>query len=358
MAFTLLHTADLHLGKSFSTLPPERAEQRRADLLATLTRICRKARAWRVDLLCVAGDLFDRVQPAMPLLAAVRAALSEAEVPVLLLPGNHDPLEATSPYLDAHWPGNVMRAGQPGWQRMPVDEYEVWAFGYARGEAHRSPWEHFPGCGAEALLALHAACLAPGLEADAGYYPFTPRDIPACAYLALGHHHRALQVARNPVAWYAGSPEPLEPEMTPAAVLRVKISGGAAEVEPLDLATRHHRLAMLEVTGLAAGEIWDRALSQASADDLLLLKLTGMLAPDESLDLSALRAELSARCFAVEVNADEMTLPTDLDAAEGARAALYRMARQQMDALPPAHPQRRRLEQAVRYAALALEGRL
>ncbi|MHB9133166.1 MAG: metallophosphoesterase family protein [Armatimonadota bacterium] len=358
MAFTLLHTADCHLGKSFSELPPERAEQRRNDLLATLMRVCRLAKERKVDLLCIAGDLFDRPAPSVSLLAAARHALAEAGVPILLIPGNHDPLDDKSPYLENRWPGNVMVASAPGWQRMPVAEAEVWAFGYTRGEAHRSAWVDFPGCGADALLTLHAACLAPGLAADASYYPFSPGDIPACAYLALGHHHRPVQVAHGPLAWYAGSPEPLEAEAIPAAALLVTLDGKSTAVESLDVTTRHHQAVTLDVTGLTGGEIWERALAAVTPDDLLTLTLTGLLEPAELLDIAGLRTELSARCFAADVRAEKVQLPPDFANGEGVMGALQQIAQKRMQAIADDHIQQVRLERALRYAAAALEGRL
>ncbi|HEY3416354.1 MAG TPA: DNA repair exonuclease [Armatimonadota bacterium] len=354
MSFTLLHTADLHLGKSFSSLPPERAEQRRADLLSTLRRICRHAREGRVQLLCIAGDLFDRAAPAAPLCASARQALAAAEVPVLLVPGNHDPLEEGSPYLANQWPGNVRVANKPGWQRVELDGPETWAFGYTRGEAHRSPWQNFPGCSDEAVLVLHAACLGQVLASEAGYFPFSPPDIPACAYLALGHHHRPAQVNRSPLAWYAGSPEPLEAEAVAPAVLSVTLKS-TVEVEPLDLTTRHHRLVSLDVTNLTAEEIWDRALAVVSTDDLLTLQVHGMLEPDEPLDLSRLRDELNTRCFAAEVAADALLLPPDLSTATGVKGALLEITRERMAEDDSERP---RLERALRYALLALEGKL
>lgn len=356
MAFTLLHTADLHLGKSFRTLPPERAGQRRADLLATLQRICRTARERQVDLLCIAGDLFDRPTPPPALLADVRRALEDARVPVALIPGNHDPLQASSPYLAGHWPGHVHIATVPGWQRLPFDR-ELWAFGYTLGDAHRHPWQDFPGS-AEAIVLLHAACLAPGLATDAGYYAFTPAEIPPCAYLALGHHHRACALRTHPPAWYAGAPEPLEAQEEPAATLLVTL-GTETRVEPLALATRRHRLRTLEVQGLSAEEIWTRALAEVFPDDLLTLRLSGVLDPAEPLDLIALQAELDVRCFAGEVDARGLLLPSTLAAqADGVLGALYAEAAARHAALSPDDPARPRLERAVRYAVLALEGRL
>lgn len=354
MSFTVLHTADLHLGKSFSSLPPERAGQRRDDLLATLTRMCRTARERRVDLCCIAGDLFDRVNVTPQVLAAVRRALAEADVPVLLAPGNHDPLAPGSPYLHGGWPGNVLLANLPGWQRVSFAGMEVWAFGYVTGTAHRSPWHGFAGCGKDALLVLHAACLAPGLATEAGYYSFSPQEIPRCAYCALGHHHRPAQV--TPQAWYAGTPEPLEAETVPATALLVTLDGGA-RVEQLPVASRRHRRVRLDVSGRTAEEIWDRALAEAAVEDLLALELHGVLDLTASLDLAALQAELSARTFAATVETDALLSPTEM-ALDGVSGMLLAVTRERLERLAADDLQCGRLERAMRYAALALEGRL
>lgn len=358
MPFTILHTADLHLGKSFRRLSPERAEQRRADQLATLMRLCHRAYELHVDLLCIAGDLFDQPCPPTALTARVREALGDASVPVLLIPGNHDPLTEKSPYVSGRWPGNVSVAEHAGWQRIKFPTVEAVAFGYTAGETHRSPWQTFPGCGSETLVALHAACLTAGLISDAGYFPFTAEEIPPCGYVALGHHHRAVQVSNNPLAWYAGPPEPLEPEVIRAAALLVNMDNAGASVTPYDVATRRHHQVTIDVNGRRVDDIWDRALAAAKSDDLLTLRLSGVLAPTEMLDITSLRAELSTRCFAAEVITDDLHLTADITAQTGVLGALQQLAGASLAELAPQDPQRVKIERAVRYAMLALEGKL
>jgi len=82
----LLHTADLHLGRSLHRAPLLDAQARIADQLVAV------ARDERVDAVVIAGDLFDR---ALPPVDAVRLAgdllrrLAEI-APVLVISGNHD----------------------------------------------------------------------------------------------------------------------------------------------------------------------------------------------------------------------------------------------------------------------------
>jgi DNA repair exonuclease SbcCD nuclease subunit len=358
MSFTLLHTADLHLGKSFRELPPEIAGARRADLVEALQRLCALVQVREADALVIAGDLFDRAVPPPGLLAQVKLHLAAAKVPVVLIPGNHDPLEAGSPYLDPHWPANVIVAREAGWQRLDWAGPETWAFGYTTVDAHHGAWTAFPGCAPDALLLLHAACLAPGMANDAeGYYRFAPKEIPPCAYLALGHYHRPASVAATPPACYPGSPEALEAQEVDAEALLVTLDGASATAEPVSVAIRRHRLVTLDVTGLALDAILQRAQAGVQREDLITLTLTGILEPDVPLNTDELAASLGA--YHVKVDDRGLLLPLGEEAeAGGVMGVLREIAAAELAALPADDPQRTRYARAARLARLALEGRL
>ena len=57
----ILHTGDLHLGMSFarSKLPAEIGRIRRQELWETFDRIIDTAKAEEVDLMLIAGDMFE-----------------------------------------------------------------------------------------------------------------------------------------------------------------------------------------------------------------------------------------------------------------------------------------------------------
>ena len=61
----VLHCADLHLGSEFAAVP-ERARERRQELLRTVRNIIEICRQQQIDLLLIAGDLFEgsNVDPA------------------------------------------------------------------------------------------------------------------------------------------------------------------------------------------------------------------------------------------------------------------------------------------------------
>jgi exonuclease SbcD len=95
----ILHTSDWHVGRTIRGR--SRAEEHRA-VLAEITDI---AQTEEIDLVLVAGDLFDVVAPSPESeLIVFRALLDLAEIaPVVVVAGNHDHprrLEAVAPLLE------------------------------------------------------------------------------------------------------------------------------------------------------------------------------------------------------------------------------------------------------------------
>src|SRR5437763_14287690 len=88
----LVHSSDLHVDdERIATLHD-------GDGTGGLRAVLATARAIGADLVLLAGDTFDNhmVRPAT--VERAGALLAEAGVPVVLLPGNHDPLTADSVY--------------------------------------------------------------------------------------------------------------------------------------------------------------------------------------------------------------------------------------------------------------------
>ncbi|MBD3625508.1 MAG: DNA repair exonuclease [Rhodobacteraceae bacterium] len=109
--FRFIHTADLHLGKRFSTLPDEHLRGRLAEARhSVLARLAQAARDHGAAHILVAGDVFDTETPSD---AVWRQALSAMGAdPALtwwLLPGNHDSLAAEALWarIAAQAPANV-----------------------------------------------------------------------------------------------------------------------------------------------------------------------------------------------------------------------------------------------------------
>ncbi len=86
-----IHCADLHLDAALRSLPPEKAKERRSDLLSAFSRLADEADARSVKAVIIAGDLFDRsVVTARTRRFVLQTISSHPSVDFLLLPGNHD----------------------------------------------------------------------------------------------------------------------------------------------------------------------------------------------------------------------------------------------------------------------------
>jgi len=101
----ILHTADLHLGLEFGLLTAEdgrKLSRARLDVVRTILSV---ADLHAVDVVLWAGDVFDTPEPAEDWwrgLAGIFRSQRHWSRPVVLLPGNHDPIKAQSVFHRDH----------------------------------------------------------------------------------------------------------------------------------------------------------------------------------------------------------------------------------------------------------------
>ena len=91
-----IHSSDWQIGMTRAFLSPEalsRFSQARIDAIATLGDLAKRHGA---QFIIVAGDVFESNQLSRQTLLRALDALESLPVPVFLLPGNHDPLNAAS----------------------------------------------------------------------------------------------------------------------------------------------------------------------------------------------------------------------------------------------------------------------
>jgi exonuclease SbcD len=222
----LLHTSDVHVAGDEPSI-------------AGLRSVVDTALERAVDVVLIAGDLFDSARVPDPAVEETLEQLARLTMPVVVIPGNHDCVDQGSIYrrVDLSRAGHhVHFAGDPAGQRIVFEDLSlaVWA----RGIEDHHPG-HFPLSGYTPA--------GPGLwnvVVTHGHYATTPDDahrssritqeeISAldCDYLALGHWHRFVEVSQGGVkAAYSGSPS----ESRSAALVRLDPDAGV-QVEKLDL---------------------------------------------------------------------------------------------------------------------------
>lgn len=233
----ILHTADWHLGKVL------KGRERTPEIRQALQELLGLVKSEGIELVLVAGDLFDRSVVSSEAEAAAFeffVGLRELGVPALVIAGNHDSrerLEALSPLLSLTGAtvfghlrfaedGGVVEASRARVALLPFlsERRLVKASGVLQGDGAEWKKTYIDG------MRLILQNLAQGFSGDLNllmahltveggrlgggefvFYTTNSYAIPASAfplnlgYVALGHLHRQQQVCEAPVAWYAGS---------------------------------------------------------------------------------------------------------------------------------------------------------
>jgi len=210
----VLHTADVHLGSDGYGTAEEQVAHRERHRRA-LSRVVDRALADRVDLVLIAGDLFDHNRVPDDEVAFAAAQLARLRQPVVLLPGNHDVL-CTGAIYDRHDIGggaeNVHVIREPDGQLVDLPELDTIVWGRAMEEhspAYR-PLAHIPGRDRRrwCLALAHGFFYEQRGRAERSSPIFADeiRDT-GWDYVALGHQHVQTDVSQGAVsAHYAGAP--------------------------------------------------------------------------------------------------------------------------------------------------------
>lgn len=349
-----LQISDLHLGRPFAWLPPERRELRRRDQQYALEQIIKHAIEQDVHAILVPGDLFDGVPvDTGSLTFAVRAFSVPGCPPVFIAPGNHDPASTDNAAWNVrlqqargtHWPSHVHVFDSPRWSAVPlstVPGMRVWgrAFLTSSGTMDRplakSALEGVvaPQPGVLDVAVFHGSREGRCPPAQKITAPFSDAEVAASpfAYHAVGHYHLRSEVEQASGAdtpshgvrlAYAGSPVALdytEPGDHGAleVLMRFDESECVVGVESVKLDRRRVLMAQADVTGCASPEQVDRRIQHAfaaagvSENDFVKLTVIGRLMP--GVRWKSPSGEVFSRAFHVRWDRGAVRPDHDLEA--------------------------------------------
>ncbi len=407
---TILHAADFHLDSPFRSLPPREAQTRRADQRKTLEQLRDLALERRVDLVLLAGDLFDSREIFPETLEALARVLGQLPCPVVIAPGNHDYYDTKSPYSQPIWPENVHIFTSEAVSSFSFPELETVVYGCAFTSPYREddPLAGFsaPKNGGISLGIYHA-----DVAKQSRYAPIAPESLAksGLTYVALGHVHArsglqggspaegrgtsvltrsglqggvpaegrgtSVLTQSGPQAeeqvtsvharsglqgegtyWaYPGCPQGRGfDELGDRGVYLVQVSGpGQVELEFVPLSGPRYRELEADLTGREPIGAVREALADCE-NDYVRLTLTGEA---EALDLSALRGLGEGLCRVLELR-DETARPRNVWERMDEDTLTGHFLREMAARLEAAAPEERGLvEAALRYGLAALEGR-
>lgn len=197
----LVHSSDVHVDSST------------AQGTLGLRLVVATAKALAADLLILAGDTFEHNRLPLDVLDEARALLEAASMPVVILPGNHDPAIPESAFHRGRIAeaANVAILGITHEEAVHFPEFdlEIW------GRAHRDYGDMAPLAEARARRTRWQVAMAHGHyepvpDPMTSLHPswlISDRELAALSadYVALGHWNRAVAVSAGARAYYSGS---------------------------------------------------------------------------------------------------------------------------------------------------------
>ncbi|OBB61146.1 DNA repair exonuclease [Mycobacterium sp. 852013-51886_SCH5428379] len=214
-----VHTADWQLGMTRHFLNGEAQPRYSAARRDAVVAVGALAAASGAEFVVVAGDVFEHNQLAPREISQALEAMRTIGVPVFLLPGNHDPLDASSVYTSALFldecPSNVRvldRAGvhevRPGLEIVAAP----WRSKAPTADLVGEVLDGLPADGVTRVLVGHGAVdmIDPGKDKPSlirleAVEAALARG--AVHYVALGDKHSRTCVGSTGRVWYSGSPE-------------------------------------------------------------------------------------------------------------------------------------------------------
>jgi DNA repair exonuclease SbcCD nuclease subunit len=232
----VVHSSDLHVDHDYT------ARLHGGDGTAGLGCVLAAARDLAADVVLLAGDTFDSHRVPQSLIEQAAAVIAASALPVVVLPGNHDPAIASAIYRDGALKAvknlHVIGVTHHDTIAFPDLALEVW------GRPHRDyddmiPFETVRARQTRWLIAMAHGHYQPKPDRSIGPRPswlIGDDDIAATGadYVALGHWNRAVRVGNGVVpAYYSGSPE----YAGTVNVVRLSGTGGVTVTRaPLDIA--------------------------------------------------------------------------------------------------------------------------
>lgn len=285
----ILHCADLHIGASESSLGTL-SSSRQAETLITFEKIINSARENAVNIILIAGDLFNSNNVDKAFCDRVFDCFTKTpDIEIVYAAGNHDPLNAESPFKKYELPKNVhVLDTKDCFVEFPALNTRVYGKSfkevYLRGVSEFSikPDDSF----------INLMCIHGELRSDLGsdYNSITSEFIKNSGmdYIALGHVHKRTNVEKigSTHLAYCGCPEGQGfDELGEKGVYIGTVSKGNTELQFVPMAKRMHLAENIDITGLSLpSEIADHIINTIKlkypnnfTENLYKIILTGQL---------------------------------------------------------------------------------
>ncbi len=316
-----IHTADWQIGMRADSVG-DCASRVREERFAAAKRVIDVAKSETVDFILVAGDIFEDNAVDRKLVQKIADILRSFSGPVLIIPGNHDPLVPGSVWDHPAWNAapnlRVIREESP----IPISEAVIYPCPSKekRSTANPTAWITKEEIGRIRIGLAHGT--VEGIRQDEPDYP-VPRDTPqrtGLDYVALGHWHSYASYPGSDGSVrmaYSGTHETTkfgERDSGNVLVVEIESRWKAPKIKPV----RTGGLDWVTVSEKLVGKgdltrVKEKIESTQKSDKTLIqAKLSGILNMDEQPELKHLEEILTSRFFWSSLDTSNLgASPTD-----------------------------------------------
>ena len=288
-----LHIADVHLGAK-----PDRgkvwSDRRAEEIEASFKNILKVCEEQQVDLLLIAGDLFDG-QPSLSRLKNIDYLLScMPYTKTLIIAGDSDYIESGACWENYRFNSNTIVFPRDRAASVYLEDINVSVTGYSYGKAEYT--ERI----LEKLAPAHEGAynILLGHGGDVTHMPFSKKKLAERGfdYVALGHIHKPSHILKDKMA-FSGSLEPLGiTETGRHGYIMGEVNGeGETRIEFVPYATRSYVTMKLMLSeGYTNADVMDAVRAQITKTGekhIYRILLGGVISHDVEINLSSLTRE-------------------------------------------------------------------
>lgn len=322
MVVNFIHTGDLHLGMEFknASFVGKYAKKRRQELWETFERIVDRAEEKSVDLLLIAGDLFEDEFCTIGDIKRIRDTFSKlSATKVVISAGNHDFIGKKSLYKLIDWPNNVHIFFNSTAEKLELNDINTVIYGlsWAKKDERQGLVDDVQDIDSNKIniLLIHGDIY----NADSNYLPINRYRVREFDYVALGHIHKP-EFITDKIA-YCGSPEPLDfGESGSHGIIEGAIDKQKSDIGFLPFNKREFVIKKVELNGdMGYSDILDAIVNcdpkTSREKNLYRVLLGGIRDNDVQLVLEDIIEVLSDKFFYLEL-IDNTKADYDLDKIE------------------------------------------
>lgn len=204
----VLHCADLHFDTPFKELSKEISDTSKNELLEVFKNIIDLAIDENIEVLLIAGDVFDNLTVNKNTLFFISDQIRRIKnIKVFISPGNHDPYNEKSFYSMINWPENVyIFKGDMEFKEVKELNLIVWGAGFRKNYENETLLR---GVNVDNdkinIMLLHGEIASTNSKNE--YNPIYINDIykSNIDYIALGHKHKFSGILKEGITTYAYS---------------------------------------------------------------------------------------------------------------------------------------------------------